>query len=46
LNIQRCVDKMILESQPGKGTRLEMKIYLTAEESLREGSYFHGEDNK
>lgn len=28
VNIQRCVDKMTLESTPGKGTRLEMRIYL------------------
>jgi CBS-domain-containing membrane protein/anti-sigma regulatory factor (Ser/Thr protein kinase) len=27
-NIQRCVDEMVLESVPGQGTRLEMKIYL------------------
>jgi CBS domain-containing protein/anti-sigma regulatory factor (Ser/Thr protein kinase) len=31
-NIQRCVDEMRLESTPGKGTRLEMRIYLQAEE--------------
>ena len=36
LNIERCVDKMSLESSVGKGTKLEMKIYLTPEESLRE----------
>jgi len=35
-NIKRCVDKMTLESTPGKGTRLEMKIYLEQEESFRE----------
>ncbi len=28
INIQRCVDKMWLKSQPGEGTRLEMWIYL------------------
>lgn len=28
VNIQRCVDKMSLESTAGKGTRLEMRIYL------------------
>lgn len=28
VNIQRCVDKMWLKSQPGEGTRLEMWIYL------------------
>ncbi len=36
LNIRRCVDKMTLESSPDKGTKLEMKIYLTPEESLGE----------
>jgi anti-sigma regulatory factor (Ser/Thr protein kinase) len=28
VNIKRCVDKMTLESDPEKGTRLEMKIYI------------------
>lgn len=42
-NINRCVDKMILESEPGKGTRLEMKIYLQPEETVGETSYFHGD---
>ncbi len=28
VNIQRCVDSMILESTYGKGTRLRMKIFL------------------
>jgi anti-sigma regulatory factor (Ser/Thr protein kinase) len=36
INIQRCVDKMTLDSVPGKGTKLDMKIYLQPEESLRE----------
>jgi CBS domain-containing protein/anti-sigma regulatory factor (Ser/Thr protein kinase) len=36
INIQRCVDKMILDSVPGKGTKLDMKIYLQADESFRE----------
>jgi CBS domain-containing protein/anti-sigma regulatory factor (Ser/Thr protein kinase) len=35
-NIHRCVDKMILESSPGKGTRLEMKIYLEPDKHFRE----------
>ncbi|RPI30828.1 MAG: CBS domain-containing protein [Chloroflexota bacterium] len=39
-NIQRCVDKMILESEIGKGTKLEMKIYLQPEESFREVGHF------
>lgn len=46
LNIQRCVDKMTLDSQLGKGTRLEMKIYLKQEDSFRESSYFQSEENK
>lgn len=33
VNIQRCVDKMTLESTPGKGTRLEMRIYLEKPET-------------
>lgn len=43
LNIKRCVDKMLLSSHPGKGTRLEMKIYLQSENSLKETSYFSGD---
>jgi CBS domain-containing protein/anti-sigma regulatory factor (Ser/Thr protein kinase) len=46
LNIRRCVDKMTLESEPGIGTKLEMKIYLSAEEGFRETGYFSGEENK
>lgn len=41
LNIKRCVDKMTLESSPEKGTKLEMKIYLTPEESLGEITYLN-----
>jgi anti-sigma regulatory factor (Ser/Thr protein kinase) len=37
-NIQRCVDRMVLESEPGKGTKLEMVIHLEAEDSFRESS--------
>lgn len=36
INIQRCVDKMTLDSAPGKGTKLDMKIYLQPDESFRE----------
>ena len=36
VNIQRIVDKMTLTSTPGQGTKLEMKIFLDPEESLRE----------
>lgn len=35
VNIQRCVDKMELESTPGKGTKLLMEIYLRAEEKFK-----------
>jgi anti-sigma regulatory factor (Ser/Thr protein kinase) len=37
-NIQRCVDKLSIESGAGRGTRLEMKIYLPPAESLLESS--------
>lgn len=30
-NISRCVDNMVLESTPGKGTRLKMKLFLEKE---------------
>lgn len=36
INIQRCVDEMTLTSTPGKGTKLDMIIYLQPEESFRE----------
>ena len=45
VNIKRCVDKMALKSTAGKGTRLEMKIYLQPEDSLRESSYFAEEES-
>jgi len=35
-NIMRCVDHLNLESSPGRGTKLEMKIFLTPNESLRQ----------
>ncbi len=37
-NIMRCVDHLNLESTPGQGTRLEMKIFLLPEEILRQPS--------
>ncbi|NMB87169.1 MAG: CBS domain-containing protein [Chloroflexi bacterium] len=37
VNIARCVDNMILESTPGKGTRLKMRLDLKTEESVGEG---------
>ncbi|MCS6992633.1 MAG: CBS domain-containing protein [Anaerolineales bacterium] len=36
VNIQRCVDRMELESAPGKGTRLTMEIILRPEERFKE----------
>ncbi len=36
VNIARCVDNMVLESEYGKGTRLRMKIFLQKEESFSE----------
>ncbi len=36
VNIQRCVDKMTLESTPGKGTKLLMEIILRPEERFKE----------
>ncbi len=36
-NINRCVDAFHLESVPGKGTRLKMKIILQSEDSVGEG---------
>ena len=35
-NIERCVDEISLKSTPGKGTRLELKIHLQAEDIFRE----------
>jgi CBS domain-containing protein/anti-sigma regulatory factor (Ser/Thr protein kinase) len=42
-NIRRCVDAMDLTSTPGKGTNLEMKIFLDQIDSFRETSYFDEE---
>ncbi len=36
VNIRRCVDKMELESTPGKGTKLLMEIILRPEERFKE----------
>ncbi|MEJ5224290.1 MAG: CBS domain-containing protein [Anaerolineales bacterium] len=35
VNIQRCVDRMEIESTPGKGTKLLMEIILRAEEKFK-----------
>lgn len=43
VNIQRCVDKMSLQSALGRGTRLEMKIYLQPEDSFKEIRYSNGD---
>ena len=45
-NIKRCVDKMILESTLGKGTKLVMYIDLQPEDSFRESNYFDNEDHR
>ncbi len=45
LNIRRCVDKMELESTPGKGTKLEMKIYLPPEDQFLELGHFSHDEN-
>jgi hypothetical protein len=37
VNISRCVDVMKLESVWGKGTRLRLKIFLQAPETVGEG---------
>jgi len=39
-NIQRWVSEFSLESTPGKGTRLQMKINLQPEETFSEKGYF------
>jgi hypothetical protein len=46
VNIARCVDNMILESQPGKGTKLKMKLFLEKEESVGEGYSGNKETHK
>jgi anti-sigma regulatory factor (Ser/Thr protein kinase) len=38
-NIKRCVDRMHLDSAPGRGSVLDMEIFLTPEEGFRESSY-------
>ncbi|MBN2402715.1 MAG: CBS domain-containing protein [Spirochaetes bacterium] len=35
-NIERCVDEILLKSTPGKGTRLDLKIQLQAEDIFKE----------
>jgi CBS domain-containing protein/anti-sigma regulatory factor (Ser/Thr protein kinase) len=44
-NITRCVDSFKIESVPGKGTRLKMKIILQNEESVGEGYPANKESN-
>jgi anti-sigma regulatory factor (Ser/Thr protein kinase) len=36
-NIRKCADQMKLESEPGRGTKLEMKIRLHSRVSKGEG---------
>jgi CBS domain-containing protein/anti-sigma regulatory factor (Ser/Thr protein kinase) len=38
-NIQRCVNELLLESKPGQGTRLQMKIHLLPQETFSDGSH-------
>lgn len=40
-NMQHYVNHFLLESTPGQGTQLEMRIHLQAEETLREKDHFH-----
>jgi CBS domain-containing protein/anti-sigma regulatory factor (Ser/Thr protein kinase) len=44
-NITRCVDSFKIESVPGKGTRLKMKIILQNEETVGEGYPANKESN-
>jgi CBS domain-containing protein/anti-sigma regulatory factor (Ser/Thr protein kinase) len=37
-NMRRCVDRMELESTPGKGTKLVMEILLNAEDRFKEST--------
>jgi CBS domain-containing protein/anti-sigma regulatory factor (Ser/Thr protein kinase) len=38
-NIERCVDDMYLDSTPGRGTRLEMRIYMQSAELLGDSNH-------
>jgi CBS domain-containing protein/anti-sigma regulatory factor (Ser/Thr protein kinase) len=38
-NIQRCVNQLVLESTPGQGTHLQMKILLQPEETFNEKNH-------
>jgi CBS domain-containing protein/anti-sigma regulatory factor (Ser/Thr protein kinase) len=42
-NIKRCVDRVHLDSALGRGTVLDMEIFLTPEEGFRESSFFDEE---
>lgn len=43
-NIQRCVNELALESKPGRGTRLHMKIDLLPEETFSEKGHFSADE--
>jgi CBS domain-containing protein/anti-sigma regulatory factor (Ser/Thr protein kinase) len=43
VNIKRSVDRMHIDSAPGRGTVLDMEIFLTPEEGFRESGYFDEE---
>jgi CBS domain-containing protein/anti-sigma regulatory factor (Ser/Thr protein kinase) len=42
-NIKRCVDRVTLDSAIGRGTVLDMEIFLAPEEGFRESGYFDEE---
>lgn len=44
INISRCVDTMILESEKGKGTHLKLHLALSEDESVGEGWFKEKED--
>jgi anti-sigma regulatory factor (Ser/Thr protein kinase) len=43
-NIQRCVNEFLLESTPGLGTRLQMKIHLQPEETFSDKNHARAAD--
>jgi anti-sigma regulatory factor (Ser/Thr protein kinase) len=45
-NIQNCVNEFVLESTPGRGTRLEMRIHLQPEETFREKDHFQATEKQ
>jgi len=43
-NIQRCVNEFLLESLPGQGTRLQVKIHLQPEETFSDNNHARAAD--